>query len=126
MKDWLTNPARLLAGAVLLALIAFAAWLWVAGVLTSGVRAKGEVRLQAGQIGAAQASASDAINTLSTVSAKEAAIDAITLENDRAIRSAPGAAAPVDPAAADAGLRGLCRRAAYLRDERCLQFTPAR
>ena len=126
MKGWFDNSSRLLIGAVVLALLGFAAWLWLAGALTSGARAKGESRLQGAQVEAAQASARDAVNTLATAAASEAAIDAITLENDRAIRSAPGAAAPVDPAVASAGLRGLCRRAAYLRDQRCLQFTPAR
>lgn len=71
-----------------------------------------------------QARASTAANALVSEAESEAAIEAITLENDRVIRSAPGVAAPVDPTVDDAGLRSLCRRLAYLGDQRCLQFTP--
>lgn len=94
--------------------------------LVGGAVAKVEARLSGQQVGAAQASGGDAVNTVASVAASEAAGDALTLENDRAIRTAPGAAAPVDPALARAGMRGLCRRAAYSGDQRCLQFTPAR
>lgn len=126
VKDLFANPARVLAGCVILAVLTFAAWLWLSGALTSGARAKVEARLQSSQLDAAAASASDAVDTIASQAASEAEIDAITLENDRAIRSASGAAAPVDPAVAGAGLRGLCRRPAYLRSEQCLRFTPAR
>jgi len=116
----------IIAGIVLAALMAC---LLVAGlarhVITGGSVAKAEVRLAGSQADAASASAAEAIATIAAGAASEAAIDAITLENDRAIRNAPGASAPVDPGVAAAGLAGLCRRAAYLRDQRCLQFTPA-
>ena len=116
----------IIAGIVLAALMAC---LLVAGlarrVITSGSVAKAEVRLAGSQADAVSSSAADAIATIAAGAAREAADDAITLENDHAIRTAPGASAPVDPGVAAAGLAGLCRRAAYLRDHRCLQFTAA-
>ena len=125
MRDLFATPARMICGAVIALIIALAAWSWFTGTLTAGATGKVQARLNSGQLDAAIASASDTVNTLSTTAASEAASDAITLENDRAIHSAPGAAAPVDPALRRAGLVGLCRRAAYSGDSRCLQFTPA-
>ena len=48
-----------------------------------------------------------------------AEIDTTTKENDRAIRSTPGADTPVPAAVNDAGLRALCVRAAYRDQPRC-------
>ncbi len=110
--------------ALLMAVILGGALLRVS--LMSSARAKAEARLNAGQLGAAIESGSDAVTTLSTRAAADAAGDALTLENDRAIHAASGANAPVDPALRAAGLAGLCRRAAYSHHPRCLQFTPAR
>lgn len=113
---------------------------WVVGIglalllvtVIGGVRscqmaqtAKTEARLSKGQTGAALASGADAVETLGQTAAGEAATDSITEENQRAIRQAPGADAPVDPAVHDAGLRGLCRRAAYRGRPECLQFPAA-
>jgi len=119
------NPARWIAGFVMAVIVAFGVVLYITGALTRGASAKVEAKLSGNQVGAAQASGRDAVNTVASAASSEAAIDAITLENDRAIRAAPGAGAPVDPHLRDAGLAGLCRRAAYSRDQRCLQFTPA-
>ena len=47
-------------------------------------------------------------------------IDAVTKENDRAIRSTPGADAPVPAAVNDAGMRALCVRASYRDKPRCV------
>lgn len=116
-----TNIIRI-AAAVLALLVVVA----LASALLSGSRAKVEARLNGNRADAAIGSGEDAVRTVGNQAAAETATDAITRENDHAIRSAPGADAPVDPAASDAGLRGLCRRAAYRRDPRCLQFTPAR
>lgn len=88
-------------------------------------QAAGEARLATKQGEAALDSGRDAVESLGASQAKETAIDEITQENDRAIRSAPGADAPVDARVRDAGLAGLCKRAVYLRDPRCLQFTPS-
>ena len=122
LKDPLVAMGLLVA---VLAVTLFAGQI-VRGMMASGRTAKAEVHLGTAQAGAAAATASDAVNTVASSAASEAAIDAVTMENDRAIRSAPGAAAPVDPGVRNAGLVGLCKRAAYLRDQRCLQFTPAR
>jgi hypothetical protein len=83
--------------------------------------ARTEARLQTNQTGAAMASGADAVETLGQTAAAEAAADTITRENDRAIRNAPGAGAPVDPAADAAGRASLCRRAAYRGRPECLQ-----
>jgi type II secretory pathway component PulM len=83
--------------------------------------AKTEARLSKGQTGAALASGADAVEALGKSAAAEARIDTITEENERAIRQAPGAAVPVDPALHGAGLAGLCRRAAYRGRPECLQ-----
>lgn len=83
--------------------------------------AKTEVRLSNNQTGAAIASGADAVDTIGKSAAAEAAADTITRENDRAIREAPGAGAPVDPAVDAAGRASLCRRAAYRGRPECLQ-----
>ena len=88
--------------------------------------ARTEARLAAGQAGAALASGQDAANTIGNRMEADAATDTVTRENDHAIRTAPGAGAPVDPALRDAALRGLCRRAAYRRDAKCVQHADPR
>lgn len=87
--------------------------------------AKTEAKLATGQAGAAIKSGGDAVQTIGNQMTAETASDAITKENTDAIRSAPGANAPVTPTARDAGLRALCRRAAYRGDPKCVQFAPA-
>ncbi|GAA4220304.1 hypothetical protein GCM10022253_24140 [Sphingomonas endophytica] len=62
----------------------------------------------------------DASAALARALTEASAIDATTKENDRAIRSTPGANAPVPVAVNDAGLRALCLRAAYRDHPRCL------
>ncbi|MEN2791538.1 hypothetical protein ABC974_18025 [Sphingomonas oligophenolica] len=88
--------------------------------------ARAETRLAAGQAAAALASGRDAGNAIGNRMDADAETDTITRENDHAIRTAPGADAPVDPALRDAGLAGLCRRAAYRRDPKCLQHADPR
>lgn len=88
--------------------------------------AKTEAKLATGQTGAALASGADAVATVGQTQANDAATDTITRENDRAIRQAPGAAAPVDHSVHDVGLRSLCKRAAYRGRPECLQQPPAR
>ncbi|WP_294195852.1 hypothetical protein [uncultured Sphingomonas sp.] len=55
-----------------------------------------------------------------TAMTEAAKIDATTRENDRAIRSTPGAVAPVPVAVNDAGVRALCVRSAYRDHPRCV------
>lgn len=113
--------ARLIALAVLLGL---AVWFWASW--SSGQTAKTEAKLSANQVEAATASGKDAVNTVGAVGQTEDKIDLTTRENRDEIYSAEGADAPVNPAVGDAGLRGLCRRAAYRDHPDCLQHTSAR
>jgi type II secretory pathway component PulK len=124
MTGWLAkNGARLLVALLLLALLAA----MVAARSCSATRsARAAAKLATGQAAAAIASGQDAANTIGNRMAADAATDAITRENDDAIRTAHGADAPVDPDAAAAGLRSLCRRAAYRRDPQCLQHADPR
>lgn len=76
------------------------------------------------KLGESQAEASvesgrDALDTFGNATDREAGIDTITQENDRDIRNAEGADAPVAEPVRNAGLAALCRRAAYRDDPRC-------
>ncbi len=111
-------------------LIGIAIALLAAGFLTlrscqSAETAKTEAKLATGQTGAALESGADAVGAIGRTHQSEVRIDVITQENDRAIRQAEGADAPVSDAVHAAGLRALCRRAAYRGSEQCLQFAPA-
>lgn len=83
-----------------------------------------ESRLQSGQLGAAQNSAADAVNTVAADARRTADSEALTRANEREIRNAPGANVAVNPAAHDAGLHALCQRAAYRDTERCRVLNP--
>lgn len=121
MKFWesLTTLGRRVLIGLALGLLA-AGFLWLEACQTART-AKTEVKLSTNQTGAAIASGKDAAATVGESAARDAATDSITRENDRAIRNAPGAAAPVDPAADAAGRASLCRRAAYRGKPECLQ-----
>jgi hypothetical protein len=112
---------KLVIGAIALLLIAF-------GVTQcqNAQNSGREARVSEEQAEAGSNSAADAIGAVEAVSGRNTATDDLTRENADAIHNAPGAAAPVDPAVRDAGLSGLCRRAAYRDSPDCLQFTPAR
>ncbi|MEG3147249.1 hypothetical protein U1839_21565 [Sphingomonas sp. RT2P30] len=124
MTGWVArNGARVLVAVLLLTLLAAI----VAQRSCSAARsARVTAKLATGQAGAAIASGQDAANTIGNRMDDDAAGDAITRENDDAIRNAHGALAPVDPDVAAAGLRGLCRRAAYRRDPQCMQHADPR
>ena len=113
--------AALAAAAFLLLLALFGWHEWQAAHT-----AKVETRLATGQAAAALASGQDAGNAIGNRMDADAETDTITRENDHAIRNAHGADAPVDPAVRDAGLAGLCRRAAYRRDPKCLRHADPR
>jgi len=103
----------------------------VAGVLLwnawgAALTAKTEAKLSGNQTAAALESGTDAVATVGQTHATEVTIDVITRENERAIREASGADAPVDPAVHGAGLAGLCRRAAYRGRPECVQQPAAR
>ena len=87
--------------------------------------AKTEAKLGANQTEAALASGADAVDAVGDVGARAAASDRMTKENSDAIRSAPGADQPVDPALDTIARQRLCQRAAYRGSEQCLQHAPA-
>ena len=117
--------AKLVAGAIMIGL-AVAAVLFIPGLIGGLFNAKTEVRVAKGQAGAAIESGQDAIEALANSMARASESDAQTRSNEDAIRNAKGADVRVDGAVRDAGLVGLCRRAAYRGDPKCLRFTPAR
>ena len=88
--------------------------------------ARTETRLAGGQASAAIASGQDSANMIGNRMSADAVEDSITRENHDAIQHAAGADAPVDPALRDAGLAGLCRRAAYRGNPQCLQHADSR
>lgn len=104
--------------------IALACW-WLIASWQSGRTAKAEARLSRNQTEAAIASGASAVATIGQQIAREAAIDAITTENEHAILAAPGAAAPVGAELDAVARQRLCRRAVYRQHPDCLQHTPS-
>jgi hypothetical protein len=80
-----------------------------------------ETSLATGQAGAAAESGADAVNTVGNRAQAEEQSDAISRENDVAIRNAEGATVVVPAGVSGAGISALCRRAAYQGDPRCAQ-----
>lgn len=113
--------AILALGAVALTLLIFGLAQWRKAHTEAAER-----RVERAQGNAVVESAKDAIATQGAAQRRETASEALTAANEKEIRNAKGADAPVDPAARDAGLASLCRRPAYHSDERCLRFTPPR
>lgn len=121
MPAWLT----LRIGLYIVGALAIIGALWWA---YSAIRAKpeAEARLGRNQVEAAQESGKDAVNTIGAAGDREAASETMTRDNERSIRDAEGADAPVTDAARNAGLRSLCRRPSYSNDPRCVQFANPR
>ena len=84
-----------------------------------------ETRLSESQAEAVSDSAVDAIGSVGGLHSRDTRSDELTRENSNAIHNAPGADAPVDRRATDAGLDSLCRRPAYRGSEFCLQRSAA-
>lgn len=122
MIELLKKPLVWLIGAVL---IIGAAW-WLVATLTGGKRAKVEAELNRNQAGAALESGKDAVGAVGAAGERASETDQITQENRDDIQKAPGAGAPVDAGVRDAGLRSLCKRAAYRERPECLQYAPTR
>lgn len=76
-------------------------------------------RVERSQAQAASNSAADAIATVEASGAASRASEDLTRTNERDIRAAQGSGDKVNPAARDAGLAALCKRAAYREDPRC-------
>lgn len=116
---WLQSlGAKVIAIIVLGAVVLGLGWLAVAQWQKSRTAAA-ESRLQQGQTEALSNSAKDAIATEGAAAAQERASEDLTRTNQEEIRNAKGADAAVNPAARDAGLRAVCRRAAYRDSQRC-------
>jgi hypothetical protein len=109
-----------------------AAWIIVGAVALAVLYALAEVKscrdsagiteqakINGGQLGAFQNSAVDANNTISGVTANQAAGVELGRQNEEEIRHAKGSDQPVDPAANAAGLHALCRRASHAHDPAC-------
>lgn len=111
---------KTLVGIVLVAI--FAVVLAIQAWNTSS-RAKTETRLSNNQTEAALNSGTDAVETLGEQSGREDQTDAITKDNDNAIRKAPGADAAVNPDLDAVARERLCRRTVYRLRPECLQFT---
>lgn len=67
-------------------------------------------------------SGKDAIATVTKAGERETASEALTRENERDIRSAPGAGDRINSGVDVAGRAALCRREAYRHDSRCAMF----
>lgn len=80
---------------------------------------KAQNRITSGQLGASQASGTDAVNTAGNVAANEAATADLTRTNEVEIRDAKGADAAIDPAVRAAGVRAFCRRRSAAHDPKC-------
>lgn len=120
MKEFLASAAAKVAVVALILLVIAGAL--VARSCSEARTATASTKLANSQAGAAAASGADAVNTVGNRMDADAATDTITRENADAIHHAEGAAAPVAAPVRDAGLASLCRRAAYLRDPKCLQY----
>jgi hypothetical protein len=101
-------------------------------ILGSGITAcqkiisqKAQIRVTSGQLGASQASGTDAVNTAGNVAANEAATADLTRTNEEDIRNAKGADVGVDPAVRAAGVRAFCRRRSAANDPKCRVQQPA-
>ncbi len=124
MPSWLTLKAALAVGAVLLLVIAI---LWGPAACNRIRGLEAQSKVDRGQTEALGNSAADAVETQGKANQRETESEAVTRSNEKEIRNAEGANDPVNPAVRDAGLRSLCRRAAYRNSERCRVFaTPAR
>lgn len=117
----LTLTGRLVAGGLVLVL-AIALFLTVRGWFVGSANVEADLANEQGD--AALQSGQDAVENVGAQGAREDQIDNTTRENDREIRNAEGADAPVNPDLRDAGLRSLCKRPAYSSDPKCLQFAP--
>jgi uncharacterized protein HemX len=123
---WLKSLGAKVIAIVFLAALVLGLALFALGQWRRAHTEAAERRVESAQSGAAVASGKDAIATQGAAAARETTSETLTRTNDEEIRHAKGADAPVDPAARDAGLASLCRRASYHASERCMRFTPSR
>lgn len=97
---------------------------WAAFHFWEKSRSQGaQSRVERSQGEAHSNSAADAVNTVAASGEASAASEALTRSNEQQIRAAQGSNAAVAPAARNAGLAALCKRAAYKDDPRCKGVT---
>jgi hypothetical protein len=126
MGDQPVTRTILIAVAIVVAIVVAIALLGPAAC--NRLRSQGvQHRLDEGQTAALANSAADAIATQGAAAVREQKSEELTRSNEKEIRNAEGANDAVNPAVRDAGLRSLCRRAAYRDSERCRMLAaPAR
>lgn len=108
--------AMIVAGVLILALLLF-------GLSECSKRRSqaAQARVERSQADAAANSAADAVNTVARSGEAAAASEELSRSNEREIRNAEGADARVGAGVNTAGLRALCKRAAYKNDPRCIK-----
>jgi hypothetical protein len=115
--------ARVIAYIVGAVIVVFVVWAAIHFYTKSRSQAA-QIRVDHAQTGAFTNSAGDAVNTQANVAQNEAASGDLTRTNEEDIRNAQGSGDKVNPAARDAGLRSLCRRAAYRDSQQCRMLQP--
>jgi hypothetical protein len=118
IRRWLPVALAVLIGLGLIA-AGFSWWNRAANAVTEG-------RVVAAQAEAGRSSAKVAIDAVAASSAAERTSETQSRESEDAIRAAPGADAPVDPALRDVGLDRLCARRTYRCSPACVQRAAAR
>jgi FtsZ-interacting cell division protein ZipA len=81
-----------------------------------------QARVGRSQADAASKSAEDAIGTVTKAGERETASETLTRDNERDILAAEGAGDRVNMDVHSAGLKALCKRAAYKDAPRCAPF----
>ncbi len=106
---------------LIISLALLAVFIMLAGpAACNAFRSKGaQSRVEKAQTGAVVNSAKDAIATQEASTGRERASEGLTATNTKEITSAEGADIKVHPGVNDAGIRSLCRRAAYRDSDRC-------
>jgi hypothetical protein len=120
----LSPTARIVGGLAmfLAAMVAVALAWWFLTAPARHATERQQAKLNTGLADSRTASAKDAIQVTVDAAKRDAEADRLTRENADEIHQAPGADAPVDPRATDAGLRSLCRRPSYRCSIRCMQL----
>lgn len=112
---------RTLIGLLIIAVLVIAA-LAVPSCISAYRSQKAQSRVDNAQAGAAEASGTDAIATVSNRAASSAASEDLTRANAEDIQSAPGADVRANSGVDLAGRKALCKRAAYINTPQCSRF----
>lgn len=124
-RGWSEKAARIIAtGALFLFILLLIAAALALSRCSSNRAAKSQDRVNDAQGAAYSESANEAVAIAQGANNRERESEDLGRANEEEIRNAQGADAPVNPAARDAGLRSLCRRAAYRDSARCKLLDP--